>query len=223
MGRDEKEYLQFADPPRTVLGRQLALLRVPLRLGRSHRGHASIAAHHPTGSTAPPHLPRIRLLFRPGSAHASHPVTRRIHHPWFCQQRPSPSSARQNQQSALALPQKAPPPRPSSQDPAILSVSPEPLRPNCDHPRLQTPRLGDHTGACCVCPPLNLKILPKKNEISRGRDYSAETGTAMAGSALARNALFLTFLVTPNANDSPIEPASNARMTYVPSMLAMFR
>ena len=43
--------------------------------------------------------------------------------------------------------------------------------------------------------------------------YSAETGTATAGSALARRALFLTLLVTPNANDSPNVPASNARMT----------
>src|ERR1035438_5119018 len=78
MGRDEKEHLQFADPPRAVLGRQLALYRVPLRLGRSQRGHAATAARHPTGTTAPPDLPRIRLLFQPGSAHASHPVTRRV-------------------------------------------------------------------------------------------------------------------------------------------------
>ena len=91
----------------------------------------------------------------------------------FGNKRPSPSSARQNQQSALALPQEAPPPRASSQDPAILSVSPEPLRPKCDHPRLQTPRLGDHTGACCVCPPL--KILPIKHEISRGRDLNDQS------------------------------------------------
>jgi|ERR1700691_4113109 hypothetical protein len=50
-----------------------------------------------------------------------------------------------------------------------------------------------------------------------------ETGTAIAGSVLARRALFLTLLVTPNENDSPSKPESNARMTYVPPMLAMSR
>jgi hypothetical protein len=45
----------------------------------------------------------------------------------------------------------------------------------------------------------------------------------MAGLALARNALFLTFLVALNANDLPSRPASNARPTYVPSMLATSR
>src|SRR5580658_2244317 len=50
-----------------------------------------------------------------------------------------------------------------------------------------------------------------------------ETGTAIAGSVLARRALFLTLLVTRNRNDSPNKPESNARMTYVPPMSAMSR
>lgn len=50
-----------------------------------------------------------------------------------------------------------------------------------------------------------------------------ETGTAIAGSVLARRALFLTLLATPNENDWPSKPESNARMTYVPPMLVMSR
>ena len=57
----------------------------------------------------------------------------------------------------------------------------------------------------------------------RYEPVAIENGTAIAGSVLARRALFLTLLVTPNENDLPGKPESNARMTIVPPMLAMSR